>query len=119
MLQDRIPEPMILAAAPARYPAPDWEAIATVARVWVPDDETVGWAIFQNGERLAFLSTSKPDDLGFVVRDLVLGILREGAKSKTPATKTWEMILASTLHTTPTDLYLPALTADIGREQET
>lgn len=116
MLHDRAPEPFELAHSPARYPAPDWEAIGTVTRVWVPDDETVGWLVFQDPDRLAFLSEIGPDKLGYTIRELVRDLLAEGIRQGTPAREVWTEILRRTLHTTPTDELLPAFIADVRRE---
>lgn len=107
--------PMDFAVGPARYTAPDWQGIGKVAKVWVPDDELVGWAVWQDPDRLAWISASDPESLGYVIRLHVSDLLRDGAAQKVPPLDTWKMILDSTLHTTPEDLYLPAFLADIQR----
>jgi hypothetical protein len=112
MLHDRAPEPFELTYSPERYPAPDWEAIGKVARIWVPDDETVGWLVFQDPDRLAFLSDVGPEKLGYVIRDR----MTQGAKAHTPALDVWNEILTRTLHTTPTEDFLPAILADVRRD---
>jgi hypothetical protein len=109
-------QPMDLGAAPVRYPAPDWTEIGTWTRVWVPDDETVGWAIIQGDERIAWISGSDPESLGYVIRLQIDELLREGAKDGTPVPAAWAEILRRTLHTTPQQAYLPALLADIQAE---
>ncbi|QHB36587.1 hypothetical protein SEA_ADOLIN_5 [Arthrobacter phage Adolin] len=116
MLHDRAPEPFKLAYSPKRYPAPDWEAIGKVARIWVPDDETVGWLVRQDPDRLAFLSSVGPDKLGYPIRELVAAIMRDGAAKGTPADDVWTEILRRTLHTTPTEEFLPAIVADVRQE---
>lgn len=116
MLHDRAPEPFELGYTPRRYPAPDWEAIGKVAKIWVPDDETVGWLVFQDPGRIAFLSNVGPDKLGYVIRELVRGLMAQGATRGTPAADVWDEILVRTLHTTPQDELLPALVADVRRE---
>ncbi|UYL87610.1 hypothetical protein SEA_VRESIDENCE_5 [Arthrobacter phage VResidence] len=119
MLHDRAPEPFELVYTPKRYPAPDWEAIGTVARIWVPDDETVGWLVKQDPDRLAFLSDVGPDKLGYTIRELVREIMRHGAARGTPAAEVWAEIMTRTLHTTPTDEFLAAFIADVRREWTT
>jgi hypothetical protein len=116
MLHDRAPEPFELTHSPKRYAAPDWDAIGTVARIWVPDDETVGWLVWQDPDRLAFLSEISPDKLGYVVRELVRDAMRLGAAQGKPAADVWGAILNQTLHTTPTDEFLPAILADVRKE---
>lgn len=113
MLHDRAPEPFELTYAPARYPAPDWEAIGRVTRIWVPDDETVGWLIFQDPDRLAFLSDVGPEKLGYVVRELVRDRMAQGVREGIPPADLWDELLARTLHTTPTEDFLPAILADV------
>ncbi|QOP65065.1 hypothetical protein PQE12_gp05 [Arthrobacter phage Adumb2043] len=113
MLHDRAPEPFELTYAPARYPAPDWEAIGRVTKIWVPDDETVGWLVFQDPDRLAFLSDVGPDKLGYTIRELVRERMAYGAKNGIPAPDLWTEILTRTLHTTPTEDFLPAILADV------
>ncbi|QOP65134.2 hypothetical protein SEA_PHIVES_6 [Arthrobacter phage Phives] len=113
MLHDRAPEPFELTYAPARYPAPDWEAIGRVTKIWVPDDETVGWLVFQDPDRLAFLSSTGPEKLGYVVRELVRERMAYGAQHGIPATDLWDELLTRTLHTTPTEDFLPAILADV------
>ncbi|WVX87856.1 hypothetical protein SEA_BERRIE_5 [Arthrobacter phage Berrie] len=113
MLHDRAPEPFELTYSPERYPAPDWEAIGKVARIWVPDDETVGWLVYQDPDRLAFLSSIGPEKLGYVIRELVRDRMAQGAKAHTPALDVWTEILGRTLHTTPTEDFLPAILADV------
>jgi hypothetical protein len=109
-------QPMDLVAAPLRYPEPDWEAIGTFTRVWVPDNETVGWAVVQGDDRIAWISGSPPESLGYVVRQIVSDLLREGVASGVPVRTTWSEILRRTLHTTPQEEYLPALLADVRAE---
>lgn len=116
MLHDRASEPFELSYAPKRYPAPDWEALGTVTRIWVPDDETVGWLVRQDPDRLAFLSDVGPDKLGYVIRELVRGLMAQGAARGTPAADLWTEILGRTLHTTPTEEFLPAIVADVRKE---
>ncbi|MGO4251233.1 hypothetical protein AB4Y81_03110 [Paenarthrobacter sp. TAF1] len=116
MLEDRASEPFILSYSPKRYPAPDWEAIGTVARIWVPDDETVGWLIYQDPDRLAFLSEIDAEKLGYVIRELVRGLMNDGAERGVPARELWDEILSRTLHTTPNDQFLPAIIADVRKE---
>jgi hypothetical protein len=109
-------QPLNFVAGPDRYPAPDWEEIGMVSRVWVPDNETVGWIVLQGEERLAWLSNTGPDKLGYVIRERVDELMNEGAANKTPALDTWLEILRVTLHTTPTPEYLPAFLADVRAE---
>ncbi|WGH21078.1 hypothetical protein SEA_CASSIA_5 [Arthrobacter phage Cassia] len=113
MLNDRAPEPFDLAYSPARYPAPDWEEIGRVTRIWVPDDETVGWLVLQDPDRLAFLSDVGPEKLGYVVRELVRDRMAAGVREGIPAATLWDELLARTLHTTPTEDFLPAILADV------
>ena len=109
-------QPMTRVGGPAQYPEPDWDEIANVTRVWVPDDETVGWAVLQGEDRLAWLSASGPDALGYDIRNRISALMRNGAAAKIPALATWQEILATTLHTVPTDKYLPAFLADVRKE---
>lgn len=108
-------QPMELVASPPRYPQPDWDGIGQVTRLWVPDDETVGWLIRQNDDRLAWLSASGPDDLGYHNRRNVGALLREGAPAGTPVGEVCTEALTNAFSTTPQDLYLPALLADIRK----
>ena len=78
-------QPMDFSAGPARYPGPEWDADGTVARMWVSDSETVGWLIRQGDDRLAWLSAAGPETLG------------------------------APLHTTPQDVPLSALLAEVPR----
>lgn len=110
------PQPMDFAAGPARYLAPDWDAIGEVARVWVPDDETVGFLIRQGDDRLAWLSAAGPDTLGYSIRLLVDGILRAARAEDAAPAEVWAEVLDVTLHTTPQDLYLPAFLADLRHD---
>ena len=105
-------QPMSFSAGPARYPAPDWDAEGTVARVWVPDDETVGWLILQE-DRLAWLSAAGPDTPGYPIRQLVEERLRRRLVEGVAAADVWDEILGLTLHTTPQKLPLPALLAEV------
>lgn len=99
---------------PARYPAPDWDAIGRVARVWVPDAETVGWIVWQDPDRLAWISAAHSlSSLAAPVGDFVRTLVAEGATTGRPARAVWDDVLARTLHTTPTDEFLPAFTADV------
>jgi len=116
MLENRAPEPFDLTYSPKRYAAPDWEEIGTVTKLWVPDDETVGWLVWQDPDRLAFLSVANPEDLGYVVRELVRDLMISGARSGRPARDVWNDVLLRTLHTTPTEEFLPAFTADLRNE---
>lgn len=116
MLHDRAPEPFDLAYSPKRYPAPDWDAIGTATRIWVPDDETVGWLVWQDPDKLAFLSVANPDDLGYTVREIVRDLMIAGVRDGRPARDVWNEALTRTLHTTPTEEFLPALTADLRNE---
>lgn len=109
-------QPLDFVAGPARYPAPDWEEIGTVARVWVPDNLTVGWIVLQGEDRLAWLSAIGPDKLGYVIRERVQELMDDGAADGVPALQTWTEILRVTLHTTPTQEFLPALLADVRKE---
>jgi hypothetical protein len=104
---------MDFAAGADRYPAPDWKTRGTVARVWVPDDETVGWLIFQEPDRLAWLSAAAPETLGYTIREIVEEILRDRRVEDAPAVDAWEEILSATLHETPTPTDLPALLAEV------
>lgn len=113
MLHDRAPEPFELGYSPLRYPAPDWEAIGTVTKIWVPDDETVGWLVYQDPDRLAFLSDVGPDKLGYTIRELVRTRMAEAIADGVPARDLWNEILTRTLHTTPTEDFLPAILADV------
>lgn len=106
-------QPLDWVGGPERYASPDWSAIGTVARVWVPDAETVGWAVLQGDDRLAWLPAS-PGELGGPIRLLVEGLVQAGAAEGVSALDTWNEILRVTLHTTPEDLYLPAAIADLG-----
>lgn len=106
-------QPFDLAAGGACYDAPDWTEIGTVTRVWVPDDETVGWAVLQGDNRLAWISASSPEELGYPIRLHVDELTRSGAANAVPVPETWAEILRTTLHATPEDLYLPALLADL------
>jgi hypothetical protein len=108
-------QPFDWIGGPKRYDAPDWTEIGTVTRVWVPDDETVGWVVLQGENRLAWLSASDPDSLGYAIRLHVDELTRSGAANGVPVLATWEEILRTTLHSTPEDLYLPAVMADIQR----
>jgi len=107
-------QPMSFSAGPARYPAPDWDAGGTVARVWVPDDETVGWLILQE-DRLAWLSAAGPETLGYPIREMVEELLRDYCATGVAAADAWEAILQRTLHTTPQDVPLSALLAEVPR----
>lgn len=72
-------QPLTRVGGPAQYPEPDWDEIAKVTRGWVPDDETVGYAVLQGDERLAWLSAAGPESLGYDIRARIAGLLREGA----------------------------------------
>lgn len=111
-------QPFERLGGPKRYDAPDWSEIGTIARVWVPDDETVGWAVLQGDARLAWISSSSPEELGYPIRLHVSELLRSGAAQNVPVLDTWNEILRTTLHTTPEDLYLPAFLADVQRAWE-
>lgn len=106
-------------AGPKRYPEPDWDAIATVATVWVPENGnpvTVGYLVRQDPDALAWLSHWGPDDYAYELRKLVEGIVRAGAASGTPPAEVWADVMARTMHKTPKDLYLPAFLADVRSE---
>jgi hypothetical protein len=108
-----VTQPSDFVTGPDRYPEPDYEAIDTVSRVRVPDDETVGWVVLQGEDRLAWLSASGAEDLGFPIRLHVDGVLRQYAAQQRLARDAWAEILRLTLHTTPREEFLPAVPADI------
>lgn len=112
-------QPLDRVAQPPRYPAPDWTDHGLVTRVFVPDDDTVGWAVFQGETQLGWLSAIDPEHLGYPIRRHVEDLLREGALDKVPAQHTWDAILADTLHTTPQTLPLPDLLAEVASEWQT
>lgn len=111
------PQPADAVYTAPRYPAPDWEAIGTVSRVYVPDDDgrdgTVGYLVRQGTDRLAFIAWVDPTHLGYGIRRHVARLLRDGAAAGVSVDATWALALADTLHTPPNDQYLPALLADI------
>ncbi|RAX48936.1 hypothetical protein DQ353_12515 [Arthrobacter sp. AQ5-05] len=109
-------QPMARVGGQAQYPEPDWEEIAKVSRVWVPDDETVGWAVLQGEDRLAWISASGPDKLGYDIRNRIDALMVDGPRDGVPALSTWEEILATTLHTVPTNKYLPVFLADVHKK---
>lgn len=107
-------QPTVLVASPRRYPSPDFEAIGTVTRVYVPDDGTVGYAIWQDPDRIAWISGISQDHLGYGIKLHVGALLRDNAREEVPARTTWERLLLDTLHTPPRDEYLPALIGDLA-----
>ena len=86
---------------PQRHLAPDWDGIGQLTRPWVPDDDTVGWLIRQNDDRLAWLSASGPDDLGYYIRRNVGALLRAGAAARTLVREVWTEALTNAFSTTP------------------
>lgn len=109
-------QPNDLAAAPVRYPEPDYEAVGRVTRVYVPDDGTVGYALWQDPDRIAWISWVDADHLGYGIRLHVGALLRDNARAGVPARETWERLLLDTLHTPARDEFLPAVLADIHHE---
>ena len=107
------PQPMDFVAGPLRYDYPDWDGIGKVSRLWVPDDETVGWLVRQNDDRLAWFSSSPPDSLGYHIRRDVDALLLEGRKAGRSVADVWDEARGYAFCTTPQDVYIPALMADI------
>ncbi|GGD00540.1 hypothetical protein GCM10011512_29260 [Tersicoccus solisilvae] len=92
------PQPAEQVAGPPTYAQPDWDGIATVTRVWVSDDETVGYLVWQNDDALAWLNVSSPDDLGYVIHELTFDALRRQAAAGDPASVAREDVLGRLLH---------------------
>lgn len=99
--------------APARYAQPDYSRDALVTRVWVPDDGTVGWLVFQEPDSLEWFSVVSMDHLGYGIRRHVSRELRDGVLDAVPASTLWARLLADTLHTDPETRPLAGLLDEI------
>ena len=106
-------QPMDFVAGPLRYDYPDWEGIGQVSRLWVPDDETVGWLLRQNDDRLAWFSSCNPDSLGYYIRLDVDALLLEGRRAGRSVADVWDEARSYAFSTTPQDVSIPSLMAEI------
>jgi hypothetical protein len=108
-------QPMDPVMEPARYPYPDWDAIGTVTRIWVEEGETIGWLVRQGEDRIAWFSSVGPDNIGVHVQYAISQLLRDGARAGTPMGEVWDEARTKAWSTTPQEVHLPALMADIRK----
>lgn len=104
------PQPADALYAPPRYPAPDWGKDGLTVRVFVPEDNTVGWLVRQ-GDAIAWLSAVGPNAFGYGVRRIVDDVFAAGALAGATADATWDRALSVTLHEMPVERPLSEITA--------
>lgn len=91
-------QPLDIAAAPKRYPAPDYDKPGLVYRLRMPDDTTIGFLFFQKPNRIEWYGTISRDNTGYSTKTYVSELLRAGAREGRSVGEVRDDILNSFLY---------------------